>query len=77
MSKVDVDKLGTVAKAIRQMNDLEQSDVCQRANIDNGSLSRFERGKQTIGIERLQKIVCDGLGSSLPKFFAIAQEMSE
>jgi transcriptional regulator with XRE-family HTH domain len=72
-----IERIGTVAKAARQMKGLSQSEVCERAGIHNASLSRLEQGKASKpGIVKVGK-VANALGYSMADFFELVEEMSE
>jgi transcriptional regulator with XRE-family HTH domain len=75
VQKINIERIGTMAKAIRQMKGMSQSEVCERGEIPNSYLYQLEQGEYpTPGIKQIQKVAC-GLGYSLPEFLELIQEI--
>lgn len=49
-------ELGTQIKKLRQANGLSQKELASLCKIDQGNLSRIEKGQMNLTISQLQKI---------------------
>lgn len=79
--RIDVTKIGTFVKTIRDMKGLSQSEVCERCDISASYLWKLEENgaPPKPGIDRVQELAV-GLGFDLPEFLErcqMIQEMSE
>jgi transcriptional regulator with XRE-family HTH domain len=78
VQRLDVTKLGTFVKTIRDMKGLTQSEVCERCDIKPPYLWKLEENgvPPEPGIDRVQELAI-GLGFSLPEFLQRCQIIQE
>jgi len=81
VERLDVTKIGTFVKTIRDMKGLSQSEVCERCDIKPSYLWKLEENglPPKPGIDRVQELAI-ALGFDLPEFLErcrVIQEMSE
>lgn len=63
------EKIGQRIKGLREEKKLKQEELAWQSNIDRTYLNHVETGKRNITVASLQKIVVDGLKSTLSDFF--------
>ncbi len=62
-------KIGNRIKEIRTAKNLTQEAVAWNADVDRTFMNHVENGKRNISVKSLEKIVVQGLETSLPDFF--------
>ena len=62
-------KIGLRIKELRIERNLTQEAVAFKAEIDRTFMNHVENGKRNISIDTLEKIICNGLETSLKDFF--------
>jgi transcriptional regulator with XRE-family HTH domain len=63
------DKIGSRIREIRNAKNLTQEAVAFRSDVDRTFMNYVENGKRNITIKSLEKIVVQGLETSLQEFF--------
>ncbi len=61
--------IGQKVKALRQISDLTQTELADRANLTKGFISQLENDQTSISVDSLADIV-DALGVTLAEFFS-------
>ncbi len=62
-------KIGQRIKELRTEKNLTQEAIAFKAEIDRTFMNHVENGKRNISIDTLEKIICNGLETSLKDFF--------
>lgn len=63
------EKIGERIKQLRTELAITQESVAWRSDIDRTYMNHVENGKRNISVESLEKIIVQGLDSSLRTFF--------
>ena len=66
-------KIGERIKNLRQLSNLTQEELAERANLTKGFISQIERDLTSISLDSLVQIL-DALDESIPEFFSGAAE---
>jgi transcriptional regulator with XRE-family HTH domain len=66
-------KIGERIKNLRQLSNLTQEELAERANLTKGFISQIERDLTSISLDSLVQIL-DALDESIPEFFRGAAE---
>jgi len=66
-------KIGERIKNLRQLSNLTQEELAERANLTKGFISQIERDLTSISLDSLVQIL-DALDESIPDFFRGAAE---
>jgi transcriptional regulator with XRE-family HTH domain len=66
-------KIGERIKNLRQLSNLTQEELAERANLTKGFISQIERDLTSISLDSLVQIL-DALDESIPDFFRGASE---
>ncbi len=62
-------KIGIRIKEIRNAKNLTQEAVAWNADVDRTFMNHVENGKRNLSVKSLEKIVVQGLETSLQDFF--------
>ena len=62
-------KIGLRIKELRTEKKLTQEAIAFKAEIDRTFMNHVENGKRNISVDTLEKIICNGLETSLKDFF--------
>lgn len=62
-------RIGLRIKDIRTHKNLTQEAVAFKAEIDRTFMNHVENGRRNISVTTLEKVVCNGLQTSLKDFF--------
>lgn len=62
-------KIGERIKELRTAKNLTQEAVAFKAEVDRTYMNHVETGKRNISVATLEKIVCNGLETTLKEFF--------
>jgi len=63
------EKIGNRIKEIRTAQNLTQEAVAFRSDVDRTFMNHVENGRRNISVKSLEKIVVQGLETSLQDFF--------
>ena len=63
------EKIAARIKEIRTAQNLTQEAVAFRSDVDRTFMNHVENGKRNISVKSLEKIVVNGLGTTLQDFF--------
>ena len=63
-------RIGLRIKELRTEKNLTQEAVAFKAEIDRTFMNHVENGKRNISIDTLEKVICNGLETSLKDFFS-------
>ncbi len=63
------EKIGARIKQIRTEKKITQESVAYSANVDRTYMNHVENGRRNVTLETLEKIVCEGLETSIRDFF--------
>lgn len=63
------EKIGKRIKALREVRKLNQEELAWQSNLDRTYMNHVENGKRNITLVSLEKIVVDGLKTTLTEFF--------
>ena len=62
-------KIGLRIKELRTEKKLTQEAIAFKAEIDRTFMNHVENGRRNISIDTLEKIICNGLDTSIKDFF--------
>jgi transcriptional regulator with XRE-family HTH domain len=62
-------KIGSRIKELRTVKNLTQEAIAFKAEIDRTFMNHVENGKRNISVDTLEKIICNGLETSVKDFF--------
>ena len=62
-------RIGLRIKDIRTSKNLTQEAVAFKADIDRTFMNHVENGRRNMSINTLEKVVCNGLQTTLKEFF--------
>ena len=62
-------KIGLRIKELRTEKNLTQEAVAFKAEVDRTFMNHVENGKRNISVTTLEKVVCNGLETTLQSFF--------
>lgn len=67
--------IGRTIRQLRKAKDWNQTDLAERAEVDQGGLSKLETGRQGVSIEALESIT-RALGLSVAEFMQLVDDAS-
>jgi transcriptional regulator with XRE-family HTH domain len=63
------EKIGARIKQIRTDKKITQESVAYSANVDRTYMNHVENGRRNVTLDTLERIVCEGLETSIRDFF--------
>jgi len=63
------EKIGLRIREIRTEQNLTQEAVAFKAEVDRTFMNHVENGRRNVSVITLEKIICNGLESSIAEFF--------
>ncbi len=64
-------KIGLRIKELRTEKNLTQEAVAWKAEVDRTFMNHVENGKSKVQVDKLKKIICNGLEISFKDFFNV------
>jgi transcriptional regulator with XRE-family HTH domain len=64
-------KIGLRIKELRSEKKLTQEAIAFKAEIDRTFMNHVENGRRNISVNTLEKIICNGLDTTIKDFFCV------